>query len=160
MYGRKFNAPEEQKVIDHLKCPYYLLSRVTLVATSALKKGFAVAGIGDIKPAYMGALLPLWQEDGLKLVELGRRSGLETSTMTGLIDRMERDGLVERRDDANDRRVQLIYLTEKGRQAMSPALAVVDSVLDNVFEGISQKDLSKTTDVLKRVLANAHEGNS
>jgi hypothetical protein len=36
----------------------------------------------------------------------------------------------------------------------------VDSVLANVFEGISPKDLSKTTDVLKRVLANAHEGNS
>ncbi len=147
-------------MIDQRNCPYYLLSRVTLVATSALKKGFAAAGIGDVKPAYIGALMPLWQEDGLKLVELSRRSGLETSTMTGLIDRMERDGLVERCDDANDRRVQLVYLTEKGRQAMSPALAVVDSVLDNVFEGISQKDLSKTTDVLKRVLANAHEGNS
>jgi len=147
-------------VIDSVNCPYYLISRVTLMATSALKKGLVSAGVGEVKPAYLGALLALWREDGLKVVELGRRSGLETSTMTGLIDRMERDGLVERRDDATDRRIQRINLTEKGRQTMNPALAVVDSVLATVFEGISQKDLSKTIDVLKRVLANAHEGNS
>jgi DNA-binding MarR family transcriptional regulator len=158
-YGRKFNAAEEQEVIDPVECPYYLISRVTLVATSALKKGFASAGVGDVKPAYLGALFALWKEDGLKVVDLGRRSGLETSTMTGLIDRMERDGLVERRDDATDRRVQRINLTEKGRDAMNPALAVVDSVLATVFESISEEDLSKTIDVLKRVLANAHEGN-
>lgn len=130
-------------MIDPVNCPYYLISRVTLVATSALKKGLASAGVGDVKPAYLGALLALWKEDGLKVVELGRRSGLETSTMTGLIDRMERDGLVERCDDATDRRVQRITLTTKGRQAMTPALAVVDSVLATVFEGVSQEDLSK-----------------
>lgn len=80
--------------------------------------------------------------------------------MTGLIDRMERDGLVERRDDASDRRVQRIHLTEKGKQAMNPALAAVDKILATVFEGISEEDLSKTIDVLRRVLANAHEGYS
>ncbi len=105
-------------MIDTVNCPYYLVSRVTLVVTSALKKGLAAAGVGDVKPAYLGALFALWKEDGLKVVELGRRSGLEASTMTGLIDRMEHDGLVERRDDATDRRVQRINLTEKGREAL------------------------------------------
>jgi MarR family transcriptional regulator, organic hydroperoxide resistance regulator len=146
-------------VIDPVNCPYYLVSRVTLVVTSALKEGLASAGVGDVKPAYLGSLFVLWKEDGLKVVELGRRSGLETSSMTGLIDRMERDGLLERRDDPSDRRVQLIYLTQKGREVMQPALAAVDQVLADVFEGIPQEDLSKATDVLKRVLANAHEGN-
>jgi DNA-binding MarR family transcriptional regulator len=146
-------------VIDPVNCPYYLVSRVTLVVTSALKEGLASAGVVDVKPAYLGALFVLWKEDGVKVVELGRRSGLETSSMTGLIDRMERDGLLERRDDPSDRRVQLIYLTQKGRDVMQPALAAVDQVLADVFEGIPQEDLSKATDVLKRVLANAHEGN-
>jgi DNA-binding MarR family transcriptional regulator len=146
-------------VIDPVNCPYYLISRVTLVVTSALKEGLASAGVGDVKPAYLGALFALWKEDGLKVVELGRRSGLETSSMTGLIDRMERDGLLERRDDASDRRVQRINLTEKGRDVMRPALEAVDQILATVFEGIPEEDLSKTTDVLKRVLVNAHEGN-
>ena len=80
--------------------------------------------------------------------------------MTGLIDRMERDGLVDRRGDANDRRVQRIHLTENGRVVMTPVLAVVDDTLLTVFEGISPEDLKRTTDVLRRVLLNAHEGNS
>ena len=147
-------------MIDPVNCPYYLVSRVTLMVTSALKKGLVAAGVADVRPSYLGALLALWQEDALKVVELGRRSGLETSTMTGLIDRMERDGLVERRDDANDRRVQRINLTEKGREAMNPSLAAVDKILATVFAGVSEEDLSKTTDVLRRVLANSHEGNS
>lgn len=146
-------------MIDPVNCPYYLVSRVTLMVTSALKKGLAEAGVGDVRPAYLGALFALWQQDGLKVVELGRRSGLETSTMTGLIDRMERDGLVERRDDENDRRVQRINLTDKGREVMHPALQAVDRVLAGVFEGIPEEDISKATDVLKRVLANSHEGN-
>ena len=80
--------------------------------------------------------------------------------MTGLIDRMEHDGLVVRRDDASDRRVQRINLTDKGREVMTPALDAVDQILATVFDGVPEEDLSKTTDVLKRVLANAHEGNS
>ncbi|MBI5249306.1 MAG: MarR family transcriptional regulator [Desulfomonile tiedjei] len=146
-------------MIDPVNCPYYLVSRVTLMVTSALKKGLTKAGVGDVRPAYLGALFALWKEDGLKVVEVGRRSGLETSTMTGLIDRMERDGLVERRDDENDRRVQRINLTEKGREVMNPVLGAVDRVLATVFEGISEEDMLKATDVLKRVLANSHEGN-
>ena len=146
-------------MIDLVNCPYYLISRVTLVVTSALKEGLVSAGVGDVKPAYLGALFALWKEDGLKVVELGRRSGLETSSMTGLIDRMERDGLVERRDDASDRRVQRINLTKKGRDVMMPVLEAVDQILATVFEGIPEEDLSKATDVLKRVLANAHKGN-
>jgi len=146
-------------VIDPVNCPYYLISRVTLMVTSALKKGLAEAGVGEVRPAYLGALFALWQQNGLKVVELGRRSGLETSTMTGLIDRMERDGLVERRDDENDRRVQRIHLTDKGREVMHPALQAVDRVLAGVFQGIPEEDISRTTDVLKQVLANSHEGN-
>ena len=82
-----------------IDCPYYLISRVTLVVTSALKKGFTEAGVTAVKPAYLGVLLTLWREDGLKVIDLGRKAGLEPSTMTGLLDRMERDTLLYREAD-------------------------------------------------------------
>ena len=97
--------------IDPEECPYYLITRVSLGATAAMKRGFAEAGIGFVRPAYLGSLMSLWREDGLKVIDLGRRAGLEPSTMTGLLDRMERDGLVERRPDPADRRVLKIFLT-------------------------------------------------
>ena len=138
------------------ECPYYLISRVSLVATSALKKKFTSSGVEQVKPAYLGVLMSLWQEDGLKVIELGKKAGLEPSTMTGLLDRMERDELVTRAPDPNDRRVLRIYLTHTGRQVRDPVLKVVERVLSEIFAGISQDDIAQTKHLLRRVLANAH----
>lgn len=142
-----------------IDCPYYLISRVALVVTSALKRGFADAGVNAVKPAYLGVLLTLWREDGLKVIDLGRKSGLEPSTMTGLLDRMERDALLYREADPSDRRAQRIYLTATGRKVKTPVLQAVDKVLAEVFKGIDEKELRNTKNTLQRVLTNAQEGN-
>ena len=139
------------------ECPYYLISRVSLVVTSALKKGFADAGVQKVRPAYLCVMMSLWEEDGLKVIELGKKAGLEPSTMTGLLDRMERDGLVSRTMDPRDRRVLRIYLNETGRNVRDPVLKVIDDVLADVFAGISKEDISHTKNLLRHVLANAHE---
>ena len=139
------------------ECPYYLISRVSLVVTSALKKAFAGAGVEQVKPAYLCALMSLWQEDGLKVIELGKKAGLEPSTMTGLLDRMERDGLVSRTTDPRDRRVLRINLTETGRQLRDPVLKIADRVITEIFAGIAEDDISQTKNLLRQVLANAHK---
>jgi DNA-binding MarR family transcriptional regulator len=144
---------------DPLDCPYYLISRVTLFVTSALKKGFASAGVDAVKPAYLGVLLTLWREDGLKVIDLGRKAGLEPSTMTGLLDRMERDALLHREADPSDRRAQRIYLTATGHDVKSPVLKVVDDVLNEVFKGIADEDIHQTKNTLQHILSNAQEGN-
>ena len=140
-----------------IDCPYYLISRVTLFVTCALKKGFTDAGVTTVKPAYLGVLLTLWREDGLKVIDLGRKSGLEPSTMTGLLDRMERDTLLYREADPSDRRAQRIYLTATGREVKTPVLQAVDAVLAWVFKGIDEKEIRNTKDTLQRVLTNAQE---
>ncbi len=140
-------------------CPYYLLSRATLVITSALRAGMNEAGVGHVKPSYLGVLWSLWEEEGLKVVELGRRAGLEPSTMTGLLDRMERDGFVTRKADTQDRRVQQVRLTKKGRTAQKSVVDVVDKTLAKALAGISEKELEKLKELLRRVLANAHSEN-
>ena len=141
------------------ECPYYLISRVSLVVTSALKKGFADAGVEKVRPAYLCVMMSLWEEDGLKVIELGKKAGLEPSTMTGLLDRMERDGLVSRTMDPRDRRVLRIYLNETGQNVRDPVLKVIDDVLADVFAGISKEDISHTKNILRHVLTNAYEGN-
>ena len=144
--------------VDPIDCPYYLVTRVSLAVTSALKAGFAAANVERVRPAYLGVLFYLWQTEGLKVVELGRKAGLEPSTMTGLLDRMERDGLVVRSPDPDDRRAQLIFLTEEGRRARVPVTDVVNHTLSQVFENTADKDLTHLKRTLRQVLANLHEG--
>jgi len=135
-------------------CPYYLLSRATLAVTSLLKKKFTDEGISTIRPAYLGVLLSLWDKDGLKANELGKRAGLEPSTMTGLLDRMERDGLVKREPDPNDRRANRIHLTQEGVDAEVSATKVVSTTLKKVFRTISKKDIETTKNLLRTILLN------
>jgi DNA-binding MarR family transcriptional regulator len=143
---------------DHpSECPFYLISRVTLQVTSALKRGMAEAGIDSIKPAYLGVLLCLWAEDGRKAVELARCARLEPSSMTGLLDRMQRDGLIDRQPDPRDRRAQRIFLTAAGQAVRQPAEAVTNQVLAQVFTGIAADDLARTMDVLQQALTNIEQ---
>jgi len=111
-------------------CPYYLVSRTTLLVTAALKRELGAADVERVRPAYLGVLMSLWREDGLIVVELGRRAGLEPSSMTGLLDRMARDGLLRRSPDPADRRVHRIHLTEAGRDAERPGRCERDEKLE------------------------------
>ncbi|MGO9215002.1 MAG: MarR family winged helix-turn-helix transcriptional regulator [Syntrophales bacterium] len=138
-------------------CPYFLITRVSLCATAAFKRGFAEAGLTDMRPAYLGALMSLWEEDGLKVTELGRRAGLEPSTMTGLIDRMERDGLVQRVFDPSNRRELKIHLTDAGRAIKDTVASTVESILKKVLTGLKSTEIEQMKGTLRKILMNVHE---
>jgi DNA-binding MarR family transcriptional regulator len=96
-----------------------------------LEARFAGAGYGEVRPSYGSVLLPLYEEDGLRMGELARRSYLSKQTMTELVRRLERDGLVERRPDQDDGRASLIFLTERSRK-FEPVAAATLSELDQL----------------------------
>ena len=138
-------------------CPYYLITRASLAVTSALKKAFSDAGYKRVNPAYLGVLVTLSQEDGLKVIDLGRKINLEPSSMTGLLDRMERDEFVKRIMDPNDRRAQRIVLTDYGKSIISDVIEIIFKFLDKVFENIPKQDIETTKSVLRKVLLNIKE---
>ena len=136
-------------------CLYYLLTRASVVATSLLKKDLAAAGVGHVKPAFLAVLLVLWEEDGLQAAEVARRAGLEPSTITGLLDRLEQLQLVERQADPEDRRAVRIHLTRAAAKLEKTVRSVVDLVLVKAGEGIDPRDLEISRSVLKRFLTNS-----
>lgn len=139
-------------------CPYYLITRASLMMTSTFKRSFAAAGIGRVRPAFLVVLFCLWKQEGLKMIELARASGLEPSTMTGLLDRMEREGFVTRVPDPDDRRAQNIMLTDAGRGVRRTVEKMVDDTLELLFDGIPQDDMDGANVVLRKLIANAREG--
>ena len=141
---------------DPLDCPLYLISRASLVVAWGLRRTLAATGIEQVRPAYMGVLLILWSGDGMRSVDLARKVGLEPSTMTGLVDRMERDGLLKRRADPDDRRAQRIYLTDLGREVEQPVNGVVDTAVEQVLGDIAPEDIEHLSTTLRQVLDNAN----
>ena len=98
----------------------------------------------------------LWMGDGISIGELGERVSLDTSTITGVIDRMERNGYVERRPNPDDRRSVLVFLTGKARELGPRILEFADELDANLRQPFSQEEMDAFERVL-RLLAEARD---
>jgi DNA-binding MarR family transcriptional regulator len=108
----------------------FLLAKASQRWNELLYERFAAAGFAHVRPAYGSILVPLFEEDGLRMGVLARRARLSKQTMTTMIRVLERDGLVERRSDPTDGRAALIFLTEEARSFRPVAEAVLDELED------------------------------
>ena len=72
-------------------------------------------------------LFSLLEKDGCTLTEIGARAQIDNSSLTTMVDKLEKEGLVERRLYAQDRRVVTLFLTERGR-------ALAEQVFTSGFE--------------------------
>src|SRR3712207_4209661 len=82
-------------------------------------------------------VLHLWSEDGRSQTELGGCLGVEPPTISKMVQRMERQGLVERRPDPEDARVSRVYLTPRGRAAHEPALRMWHELETRMLAGLT-----------------------
>jgi DNA-binding MarR family transcriptional regulator len=72
-----------------------------------------------LTPSKLRALELLSQHDGLRVGELADRVGVDDTTATRLVDRLEQLGLAERRSEEGDRRAILVGLTAEGRELVA-----------------------------------------
>jgi len=98
-------------------------------------------------PQYM-VFNALWMGDGITIGELGQQVALDGSTITGILDRMEKNGYVERRPNAEDRRSALVYLTEKAREVGPRIIGFADELDSSIRKNFSAQDMV----VFERVL--------
>jgi DNA-binding MarR family transcriptional regulator len=109
-----------------------------------------------VNMAQSFVLFCLLDNDGSTLSEIGIRAQIENSSLTTMVDKLERDGLVERRLSAQDRRVIRLYLTEKGR-AMGQEILSIGQELNNKFRselGDISDDFMKGLLILSSVIDN------
>lgn len=103
-------------------------------------------------------LLQLWEEDGLKGGELATRLRVEPPTVTRMLQRLERCGLVERRRDSHDARGVRVYLTEAGRGLRGPVEECWARVEEKTFRGMDEGEKALLRGLLVRVRQNLREG--
>lgn len=94
----------------------FLLAKASQRWNELLYERFRAAGFPEVRPAYGSVLVPLFEEDGLRMGELARRARLSKQTMTTLVRLMEREGLVMREADSEDGRAVLVRLTPRARE--------------------------------------------
>jgi DNA-binding MarR family transcriptional regulator len=103
----------------------YLLAKASQRWNELLQEAFAEAGFPEVRASYGSVLLPLFEEDALRMGEIARRARLSKQTMTTMVRLAERDGLVERHPDPDDRRATRVHLSRRGRELQPVAEAVL-----------------------------------
>src|SRR5215208_7141618 len=105
----------------------------------------------NVTPPQWGVLVALWEQDGLSLSELAKRSFFDGPTMTGIVDRLEKSNLVERRRDSTDRRVISVYLTEEGRRLRDLLPKLSEEANEESVAGLSEHEVETFTRTLRKV---------
>lgn len=134
----------------------FLLNRASWAMSRYLKSHLGAQGLGEVSVGFIGVLLALAQRDGMRLTELSQAVSLEKSTMTGLIDRMERARLVRRRSSPNDRRAYRICLTERGRTVAPEVQKVLKRAYRELTGGMNAGELDQVRASLVQLVRNAY----
>ena len=117
-----YDYHEAMKLVNQLCFPLYAAARnVTGLYTPWLKP------LGLTYTQYI-VFLVLWEKDGVPVSEIGEKLMLDNGTLSPLLKKMEQAGYVTRRRSAEDDRVVLITLTEKGRALQEQAKDIPQQV--------------------------------
>jgi DNA-binding MarR family transcriptional regulator len=90
-------------------------------------------------------------QSGLRLSDLSERMLIRPPSVTGVVDRLERDGLVARRADPADQRAKRVGLTRAGRQLIQQVLAGHERKIELIMAGLSAREQSQLHDLLVRL---------
>ena len=96
-------------------------------------------------------LFHLWHHDGIPQNVIAHAMHVSPATVTSMLQRMERDGWIERRRDEADNRIVRVYLTEKARALHEKARAAFRGLDDELTAGLTQEEQKTLRELLLKV---------
>ena len=134
-----------------------LLSQVHQVCGRVWNKILRDNNMADLEGARGGIIFALWGKDGVPIKTLCEKTSLDKSTLTGIIDRLERDGYITKKPSETDKRSTLISLTGK-EQEFAQNVQKVSNQMNRIFyKGFTDEEILQFDTMLERILANCKE---
>jgi MarR family transcriptional regulator, transcriptional regulator for hemolysin len=100
------------------------------------------------------ALVRLEKNEGVSQARLAELAEVDPMTMVRILDRMEAEGLLERRADPADRRARCLYLTAKAKPILDEIWRLSEEIRAEIFAGVSKEERERFMGVLERLYAN------
>ena len=129
--------------------PSWLVGQAALHAHRVVAATLSEAGV---RKHHFAVLLALDEHGASSQAELGRRLWIDRSDLHGVLNDLERDGLVERARDERDRRRNVVGLTPAGTRALADLDARVQTAQDELLEPLSRGERRDLRRLLARVV--------
>jgi MarR family transcriptional regulator, transcriptional regulator for hemolysin len=133
---------------DHLRNCGFLLKEVT--RRYVLRFEVRAREI-SLNLAQAKTLTRLEKNEGVSQARLAELAEVDAMAMVRILDRMEADGLLERRPDPADRRARCLYLTAKAKPILSEIWRLSDETREELFAGVGKADRELFMSVLERI---------
>ena len=104
----------------------------------------------NLTPAQYSILQQLWKTDGVQFKTLANECCCSQSTITGIVDTMEKKEIVVRKMNPEDRRSVLVILTDKGK-TLEKETPNISTILDNCCSEFDPNDIEELTKMLKKL---------
>lgn len=136
---------------------YHVFSRVI---KSHHKRMHSLMEEIGLYPGQHPMLFMLGHNDGQSQKELAERLRSKPATITVMVTRMEKAGLVERKQDSEDQRVSRVYLTDKGKGIVTHVKEKLDSINEECFKNFTEEEKMLLRRFLLQMADNLEEADS
>jgi MarR family transcriptional regulator, organic hydroperoxide resistance regulator len=143
---------------NRIKIIGFLLGNIGRTLKVKLTKSFNDSGY-EITAEQFSILMYLWKRQGINQQELSDNIFKEKTTTLRLIDHLEGRKLIKRVRDDNDRRNNLIYLTEEGIKLKDALIKIVTINVNEALFGLSQEEIEYMASILQKVYCNIKPDN-
>ncbi len=132
----------------------FLIAKIHQLSGRIFSRMLKKYKIEEINPSQGRIMYVLWQNDGISIHELAKRTQLGKSTMTSMLDRLEKSGYLVREPLKDDRRKILIRRTEKDRALQDLYDQVSSEMTELTYENFTEEEIDLFENYLKRILNN------
>lgn len=131
----------------------FMTGKASTAIARRLQKNFKQAGI-DITVEQWSVLYHLWKADGMNQQDLCNATFRDKPSITRLVDNLEKLSLVKRNASKQDRRMNIIALTEEGRELEEKCMDIANTTLNEALEGVTHGQIEIAKEVLQMVYDN------
>lgn len=135
----------------------FLITKIKQLGDRIFEKVLSERNIDAFNGAQGRILYVLWQEDGVPIKTVSDQCGLAITSLTTMLERMEKQGLITRIQDPSDKRKTLLFLTDKARSLKNDYDEVSNQMGDIYYRGFSEDEIRQFEGYLDRVRNNLEE---
>ena len=130
-----------------------LIGQVHRLSTKKFVQNSHDSGL-DISMDQWIVLGPIWENEGLSHKEISEYCLKDKTSVTKIIDTLEKKNLVVRVSDQLDHRVKRVVLSNKGKELFLQAIPIMELTRDQLREGITEQDIESLRSVLTKIYNN------
>lgn len=134
--------------MQEMDCIFFQFAKANQLASRFLSQKVSELNLTPVQALVLGFL---HMEDQITSGELGRKTGLDSATLTGILDRLEAAGFIERKNNPDDRRSIHIHLTPKGSELSKATIEVIVAANTEFLQVLTKEERRDLFAIIKKL---------